>query len=191
MASIISNDLLMKKMETAGIDKLVSIYGEQFHRRLTNMKASSIPLEKRRSLIITKIMEQIAKSDDKAHDKKIMDTYFAEKPKEEKPIVEWLSNFAIGEEVIITNGPYKCPHRKGIISKINKKSVSVKLFAYREIDDKNALLNQTYGYNKLIWKTYTDDSKVIFDKKSIVKKGEMSWIDEEFIEGKRFVDYGG
>ena len=191
MASIIStNDILMKKMETAGIDKLVSIYGEQFNRRLTNMKSSSIPLENRRNLIISKIMRAIATSDDKAHDKKIMDTYFAEKPKEEKPIVDWMSNFTIGEEVLICGKYMHNGNRKGKIAKINKKSVTVKLFAYTEISDKNAYENQTYGNNRLIWETFTNDSKVIFDKKSIIKKGEISCIDEEFIEGKRPVDYG-
>jgi hypothetical protein len=191
MASIIStNDILMKKMETAGIDKLVSIYGEQFNRRLTNMKSSSIPLENRRNLIISKIMRAIAISDDKAHDKKIMDIYFPEKPKEEKPIVDWMSNFTIGEEVLICGKYMHNANIKGKIAKINKKSVTVKLFAYTEISDKNAYENQTYGNNRLIWETFTNDSKVVFDKKSIIKKGEISCIDAEFIEGKRPVDYG-
>ena len=101
---------------------------------------------------------------------------------------EWMTNFVIGEEVLIAGKYMHNPNIKGIIAKINKKSVSVKLFAYTEINDKHSCENRTYGYNKLIWETYTNNSKVIFNKNLIIKKGEQ--YDEEFIEGKRGYDYG-
>lgn len=179
------NDILIKKLETAGIDKLISIYGEQFNNRFTNMKSSKIPLEKRRTLIITKIMEAVTKNE--IHNK-IIDIYFAEKQKEEKPKDEWMSNFVIGEEVLIAGKYTWNPNRKGIIAKINKKSVSIELFAYEESDFIPSFENRDYGYKKLIWGTHTDYKQVIYDKNLIIKKGEH--LDEEFIEGKRPVDYG-
>ena len=101
---------------------------------------------------------------------------------------EWLSNFVIGEEVLIAGKYMHDPNIKGIIAKINKKSVSVKLFAYTEGACIPAFENRDYGYKKLIWETYTNDSKVIFNKDLIIKKGEQ--YDAEFIEGKRGYDYG-
>ena len=113
---------------------------------------------------------------------------WVKKPKEKKTNDEWLSNFMVGEEVLIAGKYTWNPNIKGIIAKINKKSVSVKLFAYTEIVNEKDSENHAYGYNKLIWETYTNDSKVIFNKHSIIKKGEQ--YDEEFIEGKRGYDYG-
>ena len=190
------NDDLIFELDNTGIDNLISIYGGEFKRRISNMKSSSIPLVKRRTLITTKIMEAVVKSEDKNHAKKIIDLYFAKKPKQEKPDADWVADFVVGEEVIVTNAPQqdtrfsRTIHRKGKITKINKKSVSVGLFGYNEIDDKNALANQTHGSNKLIWWNFTNDSKVVFDRKSIVKKGQYSWIDAEFNEGRMSVDYG-
>ena len=192
---IYDEDILIKKLDFAGIDTMVSIYGNIFKRKISNMKASSIPLEKRRNLIITKILEAVIKSDDELISKKIIETYFAEKPKQEKPVADWVTDFVVGEEVIITLAPQQQKrgmkiHRKGKIIKINKKSVSVELFAYNEIDDKNALKNQTYGYNKLVWASFTNDKMVIFTRNMLVKKGDNNRTDEEFVEGKRSVDYG-
>lgn len=192
---IFDGDILLQKLNTAGIDTMVSIYGNIFKRKISNMKASSIPLEKRRNLIITKILEALVKSDDDTLSKKIIETYFAEKPKQEKPVADWVTDFVVGEEVIITLAPQQQKrgmkiHRKGKIIKINKKSVSVELFAYNEIDDKNALNNQTYGYNKLVWASFTNDKMVIFARNMLVKRGDNNRTDEEFVEGKRSVDYG-
>ncbi len=113
---------------------------------------------------------------------------WVKKPKDKKTNDEWLSNFVVGEEVLISGKYSFDPNIKGIIAKINKKSVSVKLFAYEEIVNEKDFENHAYGYNKLIWETYTNDSKVIFNKNKIIKKGEQ--YDEEFIEGKRGYDYG-
>jgi len=182
---------LEAKIRNAGIPTLVSIYKEQFNRRISNMNASSIPLEKRKSLIVGKILE---KCDTIEIKKIIMDTYFTKKEKEEKD-VSWLNNFVVGEEVLImgakAQGKYsRTITRKGLIQKINKTSVSVRLFAYTEIDDMNAIENQTWGYNRLVWDNFTNDSQVIYSKDNIVKKGECKYRDEELIEGKKMVDYG-
>jgi hypothetical protein len=193
-----SNDILIQKLDNAGIDKLVSIYGEQFKRRLTNMKASSIPLEKRKNLIITKILECVVKSDDNTLSQKIIDTYFPVKEKKEKPVPTWINDFVVGEEVMLKFAPqdkqfsniYTKIHRKGKVLKINKKSISVGLFGYDDIDDMDAIKNQTYGFNKLVWLNFINGKMVVFNRNEIVKKGEMAWIDEEFIVGKRRVDWG-
>jgi hypothetical protein len=189
------NDILLKKLDEAGIDKLVSIYGDKFKRRITNMKCTSIPLEKRKNLIKTKILEQVVKSENINISREILDTYFVEKEKKEKDTPSWLNDYVVGEEVFILSakpqnrGRYV--NRKAIISKINKKSLSVRLYGYNEIDDLNAIQNQTYGYNRLVWWDFTNDSQIMYDNRNIIKKENLTGCyAEEFIEGRRSVDYG-
>jgi hypothetical protein len=189
------NDILLKKLDEAGIDKLVSIYGDKFKRRITNMKCTSIPLEKRKNLIKTKILEQVVKSENINISREILDTYFVEKEKKEKDTPSWLNDYVVGEEVFILSakpqnrGRYV--NRKAIISKINKKSLSVRLYGYNEIDDLNAIQNQTYGYNRLVWWDFTNDSQIMYDNRNIIKIENLTGCyAEEFIEGRRSVDYG-
>ena len=189
------NDILLKKLDEAGIDKLVSIYADKFKRRITNMKSSRIPLEKRKNLIITKILEAVVRSENENISKEILDTYFSEKEKKEKETPSWLNDYLVGEEVFILSakpqdrGRYV--NRKAIISKINKKSISVRLYGYNEIDDLNAIQNQTHGYNRLVWWDFTNDSQIMYNNRNIIKKENLTGrYAEEFIEGKRSVDYG-
>jgi hypothetical protein len=182
---------LEEKIKNAGIPTLVSIYGEQFKRRISNMNASSIPLEKRKNLITKKILEKCTTIEIK---KTIMDTYFTKKEKKQKD-ASWINDFVVGEEVLVLNTKPQTKYsrnitRKGLIQKINKTSVSVRLYGYNEIDDDNALKHQTHGYNRLIWWNFTNDSQVIYSKSALVKKGDCEYYDEQFIEGKRSVDYG-
>jgi hypothetical protein len=190
-----SNDILLKKLDKAGIDKLVSIYGDKFKLRITNMKCTSIPLEKRKNLIIIKILEQIVKSENENISREILDTYFSEKEKKEKDTPSWLNDYVVGEEVFILSakpqdrGSYV--NRKAVISKINKKSLSVRLYGYDEINDVDAIQNQTYGYNRLVWWDFTNDSQIMYDNRNIIKKENLTGrYAEEFIEGRRSVDYG-
>jgi hypothetical protein len=190
-----ANDILLKKLDEAGIDKLVSIYGDKFKRRISNMKCSRIPLEKRKNLIIKKILEAVVKSENENISKEILDSYFAEKQKKEMETPSWLNDYVVGEEVFILSAKPQdkagYQNRKAIISKINKKSISVRLYGYDEIDDVNAIQNQTYGYNRLVWWDFTNDSQIMYDNRNIIKKENLTGrYAEEFIEGKRSVDYG-
>jgi hypothetical protein len=185
-------ELLLEKLNGCGIDVLISILGDEFRRSITNMKSSSIPLERRKGLAIKTIMEFVAKGDSIAISNRILETYFA--PKEPKN-TEWLNDFVVGEEVISKYAPQERPslkniYRKGIVSKINKKSLTIRLFAYKEIDDMDAIQNQTFGYNRLIWETRTNETQIIFDRMSIAKKGQETYYDAHFVEGKRLVDWG-
>ena len=190
------NDILLKKLDEAGIDKLVSIYGDKFKRRISNMKCSRIPLEERKNLIVKKILEQVVKSENENISREILDTYFSEKEKKEKESPSWLNDYVVGEEVFIlsakSQGRGRYVNRKAVISKINKKSLSVRLYGYNEIDDLNAIQNQTYGYNRLVWFGFTNDSQIMYDNRNIIKKEHLTstGYDEEFIEGRRSVDYG-
>lgn len=187
-------DILISKLDGAGIDKLVTIYGNEFKRRITNMKASSIPLEDRRKLITKKILEAVVTADDTvALSQKILDTYFVEKKREEKN-VEWLNEFQVGEEILVYT-PYKDYHATNIwqlavVNKINKKTISVSLYGYDEVHDNDAVRNQTYGNNRLIWNKspINQTKKVVSDRRSIIKKGAN--MDHRFTEGLRSVDYG-
>ena len=189
------NDILLKKLDEVGIDKLVSIYGDKFKRRISNMKCSRIPLEERKNLIVKKILEQVVKSENENISREILDTYFSEKEKKEKESPSWLNDYVVGEEVFIlsakSQGRGSYVNRKAVISKINKKSLSVRLYGYNEIDDLNAIKNQTYGYNRLVWFGFTNDSQIMYDNRNIIKKENLTGLyAEEFIEGRRSVDYG-
>lgn len=185
--------VLTEKLQKAGIPTLVSIYGEQFKRKLTNMNASSIPLQKRKDRIIAKIIERCV-TDEICQT--IFETYFAKKEKPQKD-ASWLNDFVVDEEILVLNAKQqdartysKTIKRKGKIVKINKTSISVRLYAYTEIDDENAIVNQTHGTNKLKWCNFTNDSQVIYTRNSIIKKGEYRCYDEMFVEGEKSVDYG-
>jgi hypothetical protein len=58
-------DILLEQLEKCGIDKLCLIYKNEFKRRMTNMKCSSIPLEKRKNTIVCAILEQLLKKMEK------------------------------------------------------------------------------------------------------------------------------
>jgi uncharacterized protein YkvS len=162
------------------------IYGEQFKRRITNIKSSRIHIGKRLTLIRNKILEEVSKNPDKSIAQNILDKYFQKKEVAKKD-ASWVGDFKKGEEVLIVG---RRMTRKGVVKKINKTSVSVDLFHYSEIDDMCALENQTYGKNRLIWSSWTDKSQVIYSRDGIIKKGQETYYDEEFLEGERRVDYG-
>jgi hypothetical protein len=190
------NDFITK-IESAGIDKLCEIYSKEFKKRLTNMKSNKIPLEKRKNIIVKCIMQEIVKGDTIALQKKILDGYFAPTPTKEKPNAEWVNDFVVGEDVLVMRCPQQNPttfsskiQRKGKITKINKKSVSVSLYAYNETDDLRALQEQTHGRNRLVWCNFTNDTKVVFDRNDLQKKGVYAYADKLFEEGERRVDYG-
>ena len=183
---------LLVKLQHAGLDTLISIYRNEFKMGFTNMKSSRIPLERRRMLIKNAIITEIEKqSEQETFCKKLLDTYFAPPPSRVYE-TDWLSEFAVGEEVLVFE-IYK-PYRLGVIEKINKKSLSVRLYGYTEIWDNFAITNQTSGYNKLVWNKAVDDGKkTIFKRNVIIKRGEESrygYYDEMFVEGKRSVNYG-
>jgi hypothetical protein len=189
---------LIIKLETAGIDKMCLIYGEQFKRRITNMKCSRIALHKRLALIRDKILQEVSNNDDKSIAQKILDKYFQKKEVAKKD-ASWIDDFTIGEEVLVTNATYYTQYRqtacgtmtrKGVITKINKTSITIGLFGYTEIDNEFVLKNHTCGRNRIVWSSWTDRNQVVYSRKYVVKKGQSSWRDDEFTEGERYVDYG-
>lgn len=72
-------DNLSLVLGTIGIDKLQHIYRFWFKRGLTNMKASSIPLQTRKDKIITAIMTAVVNSESLELAQKILDTHFPDK----------------------------------------------------------------------------------------------------------------
>lgn len=181
-----NTDKLMHHLDKAGIDTLVTIYKNEFKRRITNMKCSTIPLNERKRTIIKYILESIVKGDTLALTNKIINTYFS-KNTEKSYSPEWINEFSVGEEILVYNDSI---YNKGVVYKINKKSISVRLFCYREITDMNAIANQTYGTNKLEWGNFTNKTKTIFKRTDIIKKDEKTYMNRLFEEGERSVDYG-
>jgi len=172
-----------KLLEGSSIDKLCDIY-KIFGRFLTNMKCSSNPLELRKAKIISCIERELNKIDNPTTlVDKIIKNHFTKKTKN----IDWVNEFVVGEEVLLFTGSYK----KGIIKKINTKSVSVSMYAYDTIDDNNAWVNQTVGKTRLIWKPEITGSKVVYHHKNLKKRGEVNGaFDRYFLEGERSVDYG-
>jgi hypothetical protein len=72
-------DNLSLVLGTIGIDKLQHIYRFWFKRGLTNMKASSTPLQTRKDKIITAIMTAVVNSESLDLAQKILDTHFPDK----------------------------------------------------------------------------------------------------------------
>jgi hypothetical protein len=186
-------DILIEQLNKCGIDKLCLIYGNEFKRRMTNMKCSSIPLEKRKNTIIGAILKQFLLIEENVKDsvyRCILDKYFAPKQKKVKDN-SWVNDFNVNEEVIVYHDEnnYRSIFRKAIVKKINKASVSVLLAMYREEDDLNAIKNQTYGYNKLIWGGWCLKTIPIKSRSRLHKKGDEKY-NSYINEGQRWVDYG-
>lgn len=179
---------LTEKLHKAGIDVLATILREAFHCRITNLKNSRVELEKRRKIAIDAILCEKALNNDETKANAIIEKYFADKPKKEKNN-SWLEKFEVDEQVLVYNS-HISSYIKGQIQKINKNSITIQLFASIEVDDEEAMKNQTYGYNRLIWQNFSSGKVIKYNKEGIIKKGENNWSDELFIEGKRSVDYG-
>lgn len=179
---------LIKKLNKTGIDTLVKILKGQFKRGFSNMKSSSIPLEKRRNLIITTILKCSKPSniDD------ILKLYYAEKDKTKiEKDCSWVNNYSVGEELLGRTGEYGIYFRKAKVVKINKSSITIGLYYYNQIDDDDAARNQTYGNHRLIWGNFINDKKIIYNKDQLIKQTDFKdWNKKIFIEGKKSCDYG-
>ncbi len=89
MTEQFDNDKLLKKLDSSGIDTLVSILVNKFNCRISNMKNTSIPLQKRKDTIIKHILEFIVKSNNDNISGEILFEYYPDKNQiKEKKIKE-------------------------------------------------------------------------------------------------------
>ena len=148
----------------------------------------SIPLEKRRNLIITTIL----KCSKQSNINDILKLYYAEKDKTKiEKDCSWVNNYSIGEQLLGRTGEYGIYSRKAKVFKINKSSITIQLYSYTQIDDDDAARNQTYGKHRLIWDTFINDKKIIYDKHQLIKQADFNeWDLKIFIEGEKSCDYG-
>jgi len=163
------------------------------------MKASSIPIDKRKKHIIDAIKKIIKESPDEKNIE-IIKTYFAPKaPAEKKAKDPELSNYKVGDIVLCDAGKYRTIWTPAKVKKINGKSITIQLDEYRRIDDLDARRNQTYGKDRLVWlNCFGGAKKVIADSKNIWSKsdcetrhkGDMSYLLRYFDEGAESVDFG-
>ena len=160
---ITNRSILLLKMKKLGIPRLCDIYRVYFKRRFTNMKSSAIPLEERRKLITTGIVNQCEKQEKYAL---IMEKEFQVKPKNH----EWIKDFVVGEEVIIDTSKYlRHSHRKGIITRIGK-TISVDVYDYNVVGVCND--HQRFFTRKIIYKQNIKSSVIVRDRCDIYKRGE-------------------
>jgi hypothetical protein len=178
---------LIKKLNETGIDTLVKILKEQFKRGFSNMKSSSIPLEKRRNLIITTIL----KCSKPSNIDNILKLYYAEKDKTKiEKDCSWVNNYFVGEQLLCKTGEYGIYSRKAKVIKINKSSLTIGLYSYTQIDDVDGVRNQTYANHRLIWVNFINNKKVIYDKRDLIKQTDFNESDLNiFIEGEKSYDY--
>jgi len=176
---------LTEKLKDTGIDTLVKILRKEFKTGFSNMKSSSIPLEKRRNLIITTILKCSKQS---KNENDILKLYYAEKDKKE---CSWVNNYSIGEELLCCTGEFRIWARKAKVLKINKNSITVGLYSYTKIEDEYAIRNQTYGTNRLIWCSFINDKKIIYNEQALTKQADFrNYQLNCFIEGEQSCDYG-
>ena len=192
---IYDNDILLAKLDKAGLDILINILKDTFKCRISNMKSSSIPLQKRRDLIIKTILEHIVKSPDETLSRKILDTHFPEKVSIKRD-ASWLDEFEV-DEILLVYSNHDHAYIKARILKINKASLTVKMYSYTKILDTDAIQNQTYGNHRLVWENPEDqilhqtyDTKCLRSRNGFLKFGESKWRDDEFVEGKQRCDFG-
>ncbi len=178
--------ILTEKLHNSGIDVLAKILKQEFNCHITNLKNTRVPLEKRREVAINALLSSRALNNNESKAKNILQTYFAPKPKIIKNN-DWLNKFNVGEEVLVYLNYIL---RKGRISKINKQSLTIDLYGYSVITDLDAMKNQTYGTNKLVWNDTIDKTIIRHNDNDIVQKGECEYLDKLFVEGERSVDYG-
>lgn len=186
------------EFEKLGIDTLIDIFA-LWKRKMTNMKSSRIPLEKRRTHIIDAIKKIMKDSPDEKNIE-IIKTYFAPKaPAEKKGKDPELSNYKVGDIVLCDAGKYRNIWTPAKVRKINEKSITIQFDEYRRIDDLDAIRNQTYGKDRLVWlNCFGGAKKVIADSKNIWSKsdcetrykGDMSYLLRYFDEGEVRVDFG-
>lgn len=182
--------------EILGIDKLVEILA-LWNRKITNIKSSSIPLEKRKELIINTIRKVMSQKPNHKHFL-VINTYFAPKEKTQPKVDESISNYKVGDIVLHNINKYRSKYILAKVTKINEKSITIQLDTYREIEDENAMRNQTFGETRLIWhQMFNGDKVVVRQPKYLISKEsclEESGINRYYLrlfeEGAQSCDYG-
>ena len=180
--------------EELGIDPLVDILA-LWNMRLTNMKASSIPIEKRKKIIIETIRKMIRTKPDHLKFVSIA-AYFKPKEKKEKDIDINLLKYNIGDEVLYNDSKYRTKWVLAKVVKFNTKSLTIQLDTYRTIEDLKAMQDQTFGTDRLLWNyDFTGRKVVILDTKNIYSKEDCISRDRKYIlkhfeEGSYEIDWG-
>lgn len=129
-----------------GLEPLAKILKYNFNTGFTNMKSSSISLEKRKNLLITHIYKGLQKRASKSVYENIC-SYFV-KSKREVPRFD--ERIKIGDEAVFYPKKWSRKVLCGIVDKLNDKRtiITIKPYSYLYVEDINAIRNQTFGTNK-------------------------------------------
>ena len=173
----------------ASIDTLCSMLRKEFKKGFTNMKCASIPLEKRKEVLVKSILNECEKNE-KDINLLVVEHLNKKKITSSDKNYEWINEFEVGEEIIVnvSKGRWTFKKVKAVVKKINKCGISVNCYNYDTITDYAALRNQTIGKTRLIWTDLQTKTKVIQSRHNIYKRGEF--YDDMFNEGWVEVDYG-
>lgn len=102
-------------------------------------------------------------------------------------MTDWMNDFAVGEDVLVGGGGVSGFLHKGQVQKINKKSLSLKLYQYTMIADDEAKKNQTEGSIRLVWGDLIPYTYMVYRRADVYKRSQG--YAKYFAEGKRYVDY--
>jgi hypothetical protein len=100
----------------------------------------------------------------------------------------WVLKYTVGQEVLYKKDHYITSfYRKGIITKINKCSVGVRLYNYTTIIDEGLINNRTAGYNRLQWEGLSSECVTVYTETKIATQHDV-YVGEEMVLGKKWFD---
>ena len=141
------------------VDKLHALYRQVFRQRISNMKCSTIPLEKRKNHVISRVMKYHLKND-------LTKKYLQPVGKNNREIVKHdFSMFSVGDK-INKYGPYFGACREGgIIVKITASRLHIQMYDRVAINRVNDGMYETTTY---FWGPHKA-KKIIVSGREIIK----------------------
>lgn len=176
-AGVYHNTTKWDKIMSVGVDKIHNFYKENFNRRLTNAKSNPT---KAKQMILKSIIK-IGMNKEKY---KLLAELVDSKRKVTKNTTDF-SKYKVGEEVIYTHksGAWCYSHYAGIITKVNKASISFKPYtvSHKVSDNPLGSYYQTFETVKHYYdKNNFDKPKTVrtcFDTKNTCRKSELKEFD--------------
>jgi hypothetical protein len=138
------NESIEERLNKLGIPTLHDIFKAVYNMRISNITNSRISLEKRRTLLMGRLMKHHHKGNSLVE-------YLPKKPERKKPEPKDWSGHHVGLMVRWYDSKEWGRRRYvyGRITAVNEKSVTVMRYLHIKIDDEYARRNQTFGDDKI------------------------------------------
>jgi hypothetical protein len=170
------NESIEKHLIKLGIPKLHDMFKSVFKVRITNITNSNIAIEKRRALLMGRLMKYHHKGNS-------LFEYLPKKPERKKPAPKDWSGHHVGLMVRWYESKEWGRRRYvyGRITAVNEKSVTAMRYLHIKINDEYALRNQTIGTDKIELDIPSGQKKVFlspisrYDRHPEEKDGDGIW----------------